>query len=109
MAAKFHTPGYCIHRAKNLAYVRLNGEMIYLGEPGSPESHQKYDRLIAEWLSGGRSYVKPADRETISVNEVLLAYRRYAEGYYVNPDGTTTAELERVNLSIEPVMELYGL
>src|SRR5438876_469709 len=71
MAAKFRTPGYCIHRAKNLAYVRLNGEMIYLGEPGSPESHQKYDRLIAEWLSGGRSYVKPADRETISVNEVL--------------------------------------
>lgn len=108
MPAKFRVPGYCIHTAKQQAYVRLNGEMIYLGTPGSPESRAKYDRLIAEWMAGGRTYVKPAEREGISVNEVLLAYRRFAEGYYVNPDGTNTPELERINLAIRPVMDLYG-
>jgi integrase len=106
--AKFRIPGYCIHTAKQQAYVRLNGEMLYLGTPGSPDSHAKYDRLIAEWMSSGRTFVKPAEREGISVNEVLLAYRRFAEGYYVNPDGTNTPELEKVNLSIRPVMDLYG-
>jgi len=109
MPAKFRTPCYCIHRAKNLAYVRLNGEMIYLGAPDSQESRQKYDRLIAEWLSSGRTYIKPADQPSVSVNEILLAYRRHAEAYYVNGDGTNTPELERVNFAIEPVMELYGL
>jgi hypothetical protein len=77
--AKFRIPGYCIHTAKKQAYVRLGGEMIYLGTPGSPESRAKYDRLIAEWMASGRTYVKPAEREGISVNEVLLAYRCFAE------------------------------
>ncbi len=84
MSTKFRVPGYCVHTARNQAYVRLNGEIIYLGAPGSPESREKYDRLIAEWMASGRTYVKPAQRDGISVNEVLLAYRRFAESYYVN-------------------------
>ena len=58
-------------------------------------------------MRSGSSSARP-QRASISVNEVLLAYRRYAETYYVNPDGTHTAELERVNFAIAPVMELYG-
>ena len=101
-------PSYCIHTARDQAYVRLNGEMVYLGPPHSPASREKYDRLIAEWMQAGRVYVPPAERQGISVNEVLLAYRRHAGVIYVNPDGTPTAELDRVNRSIKPVMELYG-
>lgn len=108
MSAKFRVPGYCIHTARKQAYVRLNGEMIYLGPPHSPESKAEYDRLIAEWMQAGRTYVKPDDRPTVSVNEVLLAYRRHAEGFYVNPDGTPTQEVERVNLALRPVTDLYG-
>jgi hypothetical protein len=37
MPTKFRTSAYWIHRPKNLAYVRLNGEMIYLGKPGSSQ------------------------------------------------------------------------
>ena len=101
-------PSYCIHTAKNLAYVRLNGAMVYLGPANSPESREKYDRAITEWMQGGRVYVTPADRQGISVNEVLLAYRRHAETIHVHPDGKPTTELGRINYSLRPMMELYG-
>lgn len=105
----FRVPSYCVHIARDQAYVRLNGEMIYLGKPGSPESHATYDRLIAEWMQAGRTYVKPADKPGISVNEVLLAYRRHAEQTYVDNDGKPSLEVERVNLAFRPVMNLYGI
>lgn len=108
MSATYRVPAYCVHAARNQAYVRLNGEMIYLGAPGSPESREKYNRRIAEWLAAGRTHVMPEQQPSISVNEILLAYRRHAETYYVNPDGTPSGELERIDLSIAPVMELYG-
>jgi integrase len=109
MSAKSpRVPSYCIHTARNQAYVRLNGEMVYLGAPHSPESREKYDRLIAEWMQAGRVYVKPADKQGISVNEILLAYRRYAGTIYVNPDGTPTPEVARVNRALRPVTDLYG-
>lgn len=74
MATTFRIPGYCIHKRKNEAYIRLNGHMIYLGAPGSPESRAEYDRLIAEWVAAGRNHVKANDDAGgISVNEVLLA------------------------------------
>lgn len=101
-------PSYCIHTARNKAYVRLNGVMIYLGAPHSLESKEKYDRLIAEWMQAGRMYIRPADKQEISINEVLLAYRRHAETVYVNPDGTPTPEIERINRALRPVVELYG-
>jgi hypothetical protein len=107
-STRFRIPGYCIHTTKQQAYVRLNGEMIYLGPPGSPQSKARYDRLIAEWIAGGRAYLKPEERDGVSVNEILLAYRRFAETYYANADGTNAKELERINLAIRPVTELYG-
>ncbi len=108
MSTAFRIPGYCVHSAKQQAYVRLNGEMLYLGAPGSPQSKAKYDRLIGEWIARGRSHVKPTQGQGISVNEILLAYRRFAETYYADAEGPNTAELERINLAIRPVTALYG-
>jgi integrase len=82
--------------------------MVYLGAPNSAESREKYDRLIAEWMQAGRVYVKPADQPGISVNEVLLAYRRHAETYYLNSQDIPAPEVERINLALRPVTELYG-
>jgi hypothetical protein len=96
------------HTARDQAYVRLNGEMVYLGLPHSPDSREKYGRLIAEWMEAGRVYLRPEEKQGISVNEVLLAYRRYAGGLSVNPDGTQTPEVARINRALRPVMELYG-
>ena len=102
-------PAYCHHKAKDLAYVRLNGEMIYLGKYGSPESREAYDRVISEWIQAGRTFVRAADKSGISVNELLLAYRRYAEQTYVDAEGKPTNEVARVNLAFRPLVELYGL
>lgn len=101
-------PSYCEHKARGLAYVRLSGEMVYLGKYDSLESRQMYDRVLAEWMQAGRTYVKPADTSSLSVNEVLLAYRRYADAYYVNPDGSPAPEIIRINLAFRPLTNLYG-
>ena len=106
--ASFHIPAYCLHKSRDLAYVRLGSEMIYLGKYDSPESREKYDRVIAEWILAGRTFMKAADQPGIYVNEILLAYRRYAEQTYVDGNGEPTSELERINFAFRPVMDLYG-
>jgi hypothetical protein len=42
-------PAYRLHKARHCAVVTLNGKNHYLGPWQSPESHEKYARLIAEW------------------------------------------------------------
>ena len=34
-------PSYCRHKASGRAVVRLGGRDVYLGEYGSPESHEE--------------------------------------------------------------------
>src|SRR5688500_3728919 len=43
-----------------------------------------------------------------SVNEVLLGYGRFAEGYYQPGNGDQNGELERIAYAIKPLKELYG-
>ncbi|WP_439625548.1 hypothetical protein [Gemmata sp.] len=40
--------------------------------------------------------------------EVLLAYVRYAEGYYRTADGSPASEVKSVKRSLKPVRELYA-
>jgi len=42
-------PSYCRHKASGQAVVRIADRDHYLGEYGSPESHEEYERRIAEW------------------------------------------------------------
>jgi integrase len=92
--------------------VQIDGRRIYLGKFGSPESHERYRRLVADWLRrqpATPSNAKPvvATRE-LSVNELLLAYWRFAETYYVK-DGESTHELENLRAALKPLKHLYGL
>ncbi len=50
-------PSYCRHRASGRAVVRIDGRDRYLGEFGSPASHEEYERCIAEWRAGQRTAV----------------------------------------------------
>lgn len=49
---KRRIPKYSLHKASGQARVRIDGHTFYLGEHDSPESHRKYDELIAKWLTG---------------------------------------------------------
>jgi integrase len=114
MSAKHAPPKYRHFRPKNLGVVRIDGRDHYLGRYDSPESWEKYYRLLAEHAAAGsvapitaRPHEGPAD-DGPSVAEVILAYYRHAEGYYRREDGTQTAEVENICLALRPLRDLYG-
>ncbi len=66
----------------------LSGERhdVYLGAYGTAQSRKEYARVIEEWEAAGRclapnSAVDTA-KSTLSINELVLAYWKFAEDYY---------------------------
>lgn len=108
-------PKYRHYRPKDLAVVRLNGKDIYLGKHDSPESWEKYYRLVAEWLSAGRPAPKspiPAEARqsvppSISVNEMLLSYWQHVTAYYRDGD-RPSKEVSCLKYALRPLKSLYG-
>ncbi len=91
MPRNHRPPTYRLHKARRCAVVTIDGRNHYLGPYGSPESHEKYARLIADWRLHSR-HLHPTTRpgridSTLSVNELILAYFRHAQAYYT-PRGT---------------------
>ena len=105
------TPSYRLHKPTGLAVVTLDGRDFYLGGHGSPESRAEYDRMVAEWLINGRRLVAPATGgnpgSDLTVNEMVLAYLGYADGYYVKR-GRPTVEPGNIRLALRPLRKLYG-
>jgi integrase len=103
------TPSYRLHKPTGQAVVTLDGRDVYLGRHGSPESRVEYDRLLAEWLVNGRRLPPPASPEgsDLTVNELLLAYRSFADSYYVK-HGKPTTEPASIRVTVRPLRQLYG-
>ncbi len=102
------TPTYCLHKGSGQAVVRIDGHDHYLGKYDTPESKVEYDRLIAEWLSGGRRLPPPAVTISgLTVNELILAYWRFVESYYVK-DGKPTSEQDTLRQAMRFLKKLYG-
>jgi integrase len=106
-------PKYRLYRPKNLGVVRIDGRDHYLGAYDSPESRERYRRLLAEWLTTGHakpSKVKesPAPKQGLTVGELIVAYWRHAEQYYRGRDGRPTQELENMRDALRPLRELYA-
>jgi integrase len=108
-------PKYRHYRPKDLAVVRLNGRDFYLGKHNSPESWEKYHRLIADWLlSRNLTSVLPTptvasnpEPRPISINEMLLAYWGFVQGYYRH-DGQPTKEVSCLKYALRPLKKLFG-
>jgi integrase len=105
------TPKYRHYKPKNLGMVVIQGHAHYLGRYDTPVSRERYHRLVAE-LHAGRhtvaSQTSPPDDETdLTVNELILAYARFADGYYVK-DGCPTVEPTNIRLVMRLVRRLYG-
>lgn len=114
MATRKHrsafTPTYRRLRRKNnsghdLAFVEVDGHRYYLGAYDTPESREKYHRLIAEWEANGRSF--SAEPLEITVVEVVNAYMKWARTYYVKHEHVTD-EPANIALALRPMKELYG-
>ena len=105
-------PSYRLHKARSLAVVTIAGKNHYLGPYGSPESHEKYARLIAEWRANRRHLLPstaagPTADRTLSLNELILAYWRHVEGYYVK-DGRPTSEQDNIRQALRFIRKTYG-
>src|SRR5262245_29825744 len=108
----FRLPKYRHYKPKDLAVVRLDGKDHYLGRYGSEESREKYRRLVAEWLAAGRSdrprpEASDAAGNGPTVNELILAYVKFADAYYVK-DSRPTVEPGNIRLVLRLVRRLYG-
>src|SRR4051812_9427845 len=103
-------PSYRLHKPTGQAVVRLDGHDHYLGRYGTPGSQEAYHRKVAEWVAAGVVAPRGEPRGPalhLSVNELLLAFWRHAEGYSRRGDGTPTAELGNLRLAVRPLKSLY--
>lgn len=98
-------PKLRLHKASGRAYVVLNGRSFFVGAYGDPEAEQNYNRIIAEWLSNGR---QSSSANQITINEIIARFWVYAQGYYRNPDGSPTSEIESLRYAMRPLADLYG-
>ena len=103
------TPKYRLHKASGQALVQLNGRRIYLGKYGSPESKERYRRLVAEWLSRTEHvpHERTAGERELTIVELLLEYVRFAKSYYVK-NGEPTDEMYGIRAAFRPLNNLYG-
>lgn len=94
----------CLKRpsGKHTAYVTLSGVRVYLGEYGTPEAQERYNRETAAWLARGRAL--PVDQQDITVAELTSVYTSYIEREYTQSPGVR----ERVRLSILPLTDMYS-
>ncbi len=103
------TPQYCRHRFSGNAYVRFDGQWFKLGKHGTPKSHAEYDRLVSEWLANGRT-VRVVENEIdsrLTISEVIAAYWKYAQTYYVK-DGHPTSEQATLKCALRLLRNMYA-
>jgi integrase len=103
------TPSYRYHKARHCAVVTIDGRDHYLGSYDSPESWEKYHRLIAEWFAGNHNPPPPTTSEPppLTVSELILRYWRFVTSYYVK-NGRPTSEQDTIRQALRFVRKLYG-
>lgn len=84
------------------ARVKIAGKVIYLGKFGSPESHAKFHRLMAELHSAPVSPEPEKKRNRdITIAELVDAYLQWRHGKYKSsPNG--------IKAAVRPLLEHYA-
>ena len=74
-------PALCYHSGSGQCFVRLNGQMQYLGKYDDPTTRQRYTALLAEWEANGRQAHKlKAWIVCASAHDAPPELRRFARG-----------------------------
>jgi hypothetical protein len=92
------------HRQSGQAIVTLPDGLggrrdVLLGKYGTQQSRLEYARVIAEWEANGRRVPQCPAAKHLTVNELILAYWRFVEDYYVK-DGKPTSEQETIRQAV---------
>jgi len=99
-------PSLKCHKASGHAYVRVNGQVIYLGKHALPETQQRYHQFVAEWMAAGCQL--RVEAEDVTIVELCSRFWKYAEAYYRRPDGQPGKELHHFKQALKPLKKLYG-
>jgi hypothetical protein len=113
-------PSYRLHKGSGQALVQVNGRRLYLGRHGSPESLERYHRVVAEWLASGLppQAAPCATREAtapplpdgtppLSVAELVEAYWGHAKAYYTK-HGRPTGETDNIRNALKFLLRLHA-
>ena len=104
-------PSYRLHKSSGQARVIINRKHHYLGKYGSPESLEKYHRLLAEQIrapAGSTTVALAAARQSsLSIDELILSYWQFTKGYYVK-NGKRSDRWYHIRLALRPLRKLYG-
>ena len=106
----FRIPKYRHHKGSGQALVQIDSRRIYLGKYGSAQSKEKYRRVVAEALATGDRLLPSTSHKALgglTVNELILVYWEFAEGYY-RKNGKLTGETDNIRVALRPVRHLYG-
>ena len=92
-------PNYRLHKASNKAICQISGRTYYLGEYDSPESHEKFNRLVAEYLTNPNFGVEKGRQ---SIAEAVVVFLKHALSYY--GDGS---EYQKFSIALAPLVKTY--
>lgn len=101
---KKRKPSYLLHKPTGQSRIRIDGKDIYLGPYDSPESRERYDDLISEWIARNAD----VSRYALTVDDLALLFLSDAETYYRNPNGEPTGEATSIRHALRPLVEMYG-
>ena len=104
-------PSYRLHKRSGQAVVTLDSRDHYLGRYGTSESHDRYRRHLTAWVASrsanGNSNPGSEPVYDLRIDELLVAYLEFAQGYYVK-GGRPTGEVPNIKDAIKPLTHLYG-
>jgi integrase len=110
-------PSYLLHKQSGQARVRIGGKDYLLGEYGSEKSRIRYGELIAKHAGGipidpfagsNRGSIPQSQPDAgLTINELVLAFMRHADGHYVK-NGKPTSEIHCLKSATRPLVDLYG-
>ncbi len=119
--ARFQPPVMRRHTGRRQARVRVDGKTIWLGpwedDKPSPEAVAKFEVILDGWMkrrkglpavdqaeptpeAAAATPTAPPVPQTITVAELLDAYRVYAETYYRRPDGTLSSSMHGIQQAV---------
>jgi hypothetical protein len=104
------TPVYKLHSSTGLARCWVGGKWLTLGKYNSPESRAAFARVVAELAAAPAAppVSAAAAPSHLTVDEVLLAFLRHAEGHYRDADGKPTDEVREIRRALLHLHRLYG-
>jgi len=107
MPKSLHDPAYCFHKTSGQAYVKLDGRVIYLGKHDSPESRERYYRLLLERFNPASAPSPNEAKSSPLVVELCADYLAWAKTYYVQ-DGRPTVQVGRIKAVVDVLEKSHG-